>query len=73
MPTEREALRLRDIIEHIDRIEQYVAGMDLAAFAADQRTIDAVERCLLRLSEAVIWQTLHASLPELRNDCLRAL
>ena len=39
---------------NIDRIEGYVAGMDFAAFAVDQRTIDAVERCLLRLSEAVI-------------------
>lgn len=54
MPTDREALRLKDIIDNIDRIEGYVAGMDLAAFTADQRTIDAVERCLLRVSEAVI-------------------
>lgn len=54
MPTDREALRLQDIIENIDRIETYVAGMDLATFTADQRTIDAVERCLLRVSEAVI-------------------
>lgn len=111
MPTDREALRLRDIIENIDRIESYVAGMDLAAFSADQRTIDAVERCLLRVSEAVIkigaermagisptlpvdavrglgnmlrhdydrvdlsviWRTIHGSLPELRQDCLRGL
>lgn len=54
MPTDRKALRLQDIIENIDRIEGYVAGMDFTMFAADQRTIDAVERCLLRLSEAVI-------------------
>lgn len=54
MPTDREALRLQDILDNIDRIDGYVAGMDFAAFAADQRTIDAVERCLLRVSEAVI-------------------
>jgi uncharacterized protein with HEPN domain len=52
--TDREALRLQDIIDNIDRIESYVAGMDRSAFAADQRTIDAVERCLQRITEAVI-------------------
>jgi uncharacterized protein with HEPN domain len=30
MSTEREALRLQDIIDNIDRIESYVAGMDFA-------------------------------------------
>jgi uncharacterized protein with HEPN domain len=53
LSTEREALRLRDIIDNIDRIV-YVDGMDFAAFAADDRTVDAVERCLQRLTEAVI-------------------
>lgn len=44
MSTEREALRLRDIVDNIDRIEGYLADYDFAAFAADERTIDAVER-----------------------------
>jgi uncharacterized protein with HEPN domain len=52
--TEREALRLHDIIENIDRIESYVTGLDFARFAADTKTIDAVERCLQRVTEAVI-------------------
>ncbi len=54
MSTEREALRLQDIIDNADRIASYVAGMDYAAFAADARTVDAVERCLQRLTEAAI-------------------
>lgn len=54
MPTDREALRLQDIIENIDKIDGYVAGMDFDAFTADAKTVDAVERCLQRITEAVI-------------------
>ena len=54
MSTEREAQRLQDIVDNIARIESHVAGMDFAAFAADPKTIDAVERCLQRLTEAAI-------------------
>ena len=76
MPTDREALRLQDIIENIDRIEGYVAGMDLAMFTTDQRTIDAVERCLLRVSEAVIKigaQRMAEISPTLPADAVRGL
>jgi uncharacterized protein with HEPN domain len=52
--TKREALRLEDIIDNIDRIETYVTRMDFAAFAADAKTVDAVERCLQRLTEAAV-------------------
>ena len=54
MSTDREALRLQDIIENIDRIENYVEGFDFGRFTADGRTVDAVERCLQRITEAVI-------------------
>lgn len=54
MSSEREALRLRDVIENIDRIESYMIGLDREAFAKDLRTVDAVERCLQRITEAVI-------------------
>ena len=54
MSTEREALRLHDIVENIERIEGYVAGLDFAGFAAARMTVDAVERCLQRITEAVI-------------------
>ena len=43
-----------DIADNIDRIASHVAGLDLAAFQADPKTIDAVERCLQRITEAVI-------------------
>ena len=54
MSTEREAQRVQDIVDNIARIESHVAGMDFAAFAADPKTIEAVERCLQRLTEAAI-------------------
>jgi uncharacterized protein with HEPN domain len=40
------------MIENIRAIESYVSGMNLAAFRADAKTYDAVERCLERISEA---------------------
>jgi uncharacterized protein with HEPN domain len=43
---------LEEIIENVQAIERYVAGMDAAAFEGDQKTYDAVERCLERISEA---------------------
>ena len=52
MPSEKPARRLQDIIENPQAIQRYVAGMDLSAFEKDQKTYDAVERCLERISEA---------------------
>jgi len=52
LPSEKPARRLEDIIENAQAIQRYVAGMDGAAFEKDQKTYDAVERCLERISEA---------------------
>ena len=52
MPSSRPAIRLQDILDNIRLIQSYLHGMDRAAFDADRRTRDAVERCLERLSEA---------------------
>ena len=52
MPSEKPARRLHDIIENAKAIQRYIAGMDLAEFEGDQKTYDAVERCLERISEA---------------------
>ena len=43
---------LADIIENAERIEQYLAGVDRAAFASNGLLRDAVERCIERASEA---------------------
>jgi len=45
-------LRLHDMLESIDAIEDMMGGRDYAAFRADLRTSRAVERCLEIISEA---------------------
>ena len=45
---------LRDIADAINLIKQFTAGMDFHAFREDPKTIAAVERKLLMISEAAI-------------------
>jgi uncharacterized protein with HEPN domain len=52
LPSDKPITRLRDILQNIDRIERYTEGYSLDRFVADSRCQDAVERCLLRISEA---------------------
>ena len=44
--------RLKDIIDNIDAIASYTAGMNRDQFLLDNKTYDATERCLSRISEA---------------------
>src|SRR6201996_6584597 len=43
---------LLDILYHIDLAQAFVAGLDVAAFRVDLRTLFAVIRCLEIISEA---------------------
>jgi uncharacterized protein with HEPN domain len=52
LPSDKPTRRLEDIVENVQAIQHYVAGMDLTAFEEDQKTYDAVERCLERIREA---------------------
>lgn len=52
MPSSRRLDRLGDIVKNCDRVERHVVGMSREAYFADEKTIDAVERCLQRISEA---------------------
>ena len=45
-------LLLNDIIESIDRVEQYTQGMSFDEFSSDQKSIDAVVRNLEIIGEA---------------------
>ena len=54
MSSERERDRLQDIIDNIDAIDRYVGDRSFEAFSAERIVIDATERCLSRISEAVI-------------------
>ena len=44
---------LEDILEAIDRIRRYIAGLSLKTFSSDQKTLDAVVRNLEVIGEAV--------------------
>ena len=52
MPFRESTLALRDILDAINMILQFVYGMDLRAFQEDPKTIAAVERKILLISEA---------------------
>jgi uncharacterized protein with HEPN domain len=54
LPFREPALSLQDILDGIDTIAQFVRGMDLEAFREDPKTVAAVERKLLLISEAAI-------------------
>jgi uncharacterized protein with HEPN domain len=45
-------LRVQDIIECAERIEQYTAGLEFEAFAGSRMTVDAVVRNLEIMGEA---------------------
>lgn len=52
MPSKNPAQRLSDIIENIDAIGEFTAGLNFAGFRADRRTVYAVVRALEIISEA---------------------
>jgi uncharacterized protein with HEPN domain len=54
LPFREPALALRDILEAIDMIEGFTLGMDLDTFREDPKTVAAVERKLLLISEAAV-------------------
>lgn len=52
MPSSDRARRLRDILANVARIRRHTSGMTADRFLSDEKTQDAVERCLERISEA---------------------
>ena len=45
-------MRIEDILEAIERVFRYTAGMDEKAFAEDEKTVDAVIRNMTVIGEA---------------------
>jgi uncharacterized protein with HEPN domain len=54
LPFREPTLSLRDILDSIDMIVQFARGMDFEAFREDPKTVAAVERKLLLVSEAAM-------------------
>jgi len=52
LPSSKLVYRLGDIVENCERIARHVAGMSREAYFANEKAIDAVARCLQRISEA---------------------
>lgn len=52
LPSDKPRQRLQDIIYNIDAVRRYTAGLSRDRFIADDKTVDAVEPCLSRISEA---------------------
>jgi len=52
MPSKDSRQRLHDIVENIDAVKNFVAGLDFTAFCADRKTVYAATRALEIISEA---------------------
>jgi uncharacterized protein with HEPN domain len=68
LPSSKRLDRLGDIVENCDRIARHVSGMSRDAYFADEKTIDektidAVERCLQRISEAAYIDDIYPDTP----------
>jgi len=46
--------RLLDIVTNAERAIGYAEGLDDASFEQDLKTLDAAERCLERIAEAIV-------------------
>jgi uncharacterized protein with HEPN domain len=52
LPSDNPLFRLADVLENIERIQTYTENYTFDRFVSDPKCQDAVERCLLRISEA---------------------
>jgi uncharacterized protein with HEPN domain len=52
LPSKRPRTRFQDIIYNVEAIRRYTKGFTKKKFVADNLVVDAVERCLSRISEA---------------------
>ena len=53
MPSSQPKARFNDIIFNIERIMAYLQGFTFEAFVDDPRTVDAVERCMQRITDPI--------------------
>lgn len=77
MPSKPPTQRLRDILENIEAIETFTAGLDFPRFHGDRKTVYAVTRALEIVSE--VSRRLPQRYPEIdwpavgwRRQCLQA-
>ena len=52
MPSSDPIQRFQDILDNIDRIDRFTAGLDVESFSANEQVFFAVKHALLIISEA---------------------
>jgi uncharacterized protein with HEPN domain len=52
LPSRRPRTRFQDIVFNVEAIHRYTKGLNKQTFVKDDLVVDAVERCLSRISEA---------------------
>jgi len=52
LSSKKPVQRLQDIVTNAEAIFRYTGQMNFDTFSQDRKTVDAVERCLERISEA---------------------
>lgn len=52
MPSSDPIQRFEDILENVERIERFTAGMNVSLFVGDEQAVYAVKHALLIISEA---------------------
>lgn len=76
MSSKRMRRRLADIIENIDRATAYIGALSFEEFCKDEMRMDAVERCLQRITEATIKigpETMKIIAPDLPTNQVRSM
>jgi uncharacterized protein with HEPN domain len=76
LSSRRETNALHDIVEESDAVAGYIAGKSFEDFRGHRMTLDAVERCLGRITEAVIRigpERMKAIAPEVPMEKVRGL
>ena len=76
MYSDDQKLRFEHIVGNIDRLQGHIEGLSFEAFAVTPVLVDAVERCLARITEAAIKagpDALRRAAPELPFEQVRGL
>ncbi len=75
LPSKNPIRRLEDIVENISLIEEYTRNYSYDNFGHDRKCQDAVERCLLRISEAAskLENSIETIIPDQPWSAIRAV
>jgi len=75
MPPRQWIFRVRDILDSIRAIEEYVHGMTYAQFARDRKTLDAAVRNMITIGEAAanVPAAVQGRFPEIPWDNMRRM